>query len=63
MRWKLMTVCAATLLVGGCSMTTGIVGTDACAVWRPISWSQKDTPETIEGVKINNARRLGYCGR
>jgi hypothetical protein len=33
-----------------------------CQVWKDISWSEKDTTQTIIGVKINNARREGYCG-
>ena len=40
---------------------TGSGGTEVCAVWRPVTWSQRDTPETIDGVKGNNARRGGYC--
>lgn len=42
--------------------TTDTGGTEVCAVWRGISWSQKDTPETVDGVKGNNARRKAYCG-
>jgi hypothetical protein len=34
---------------------------DACDFWRPVSWSKTDTRETIEGVKINNARRKAWC--
>jgi hypothetical protein len=61
MRLMLMTLCAATLLLGGCSMTMGTGVTDACSFWKPVSWSTKDTPETIEGVKVNNARRKAWC--
>jgi hypothetical protein len=33
-----------------------------CQVWKDVSWSSKDTTQTIIEVKINNARREGYCG-
>ena len=47
-----------------CSSLTGTVETNksACQVWRNVSWSSKDTPQTIGEVKVNNARREGYCG-
>lgn len=41
--------------------TTGSAETEVCAVWRPVLWSQHDTPETIDGVKGNNARRGAWC--
>jgi len=47
-------------------MTMGIGGTDrlnVCDFWRPTTWSSKDTPQTIEGNKINNARRKAWCER
>jgi len=47
-------------LLAGCTTTTATVGTE-CAVWRPISWSLKDTPETVTEVKANNARRKAWC--
>lgn len=50
------------LLVASCSKTTGTVET-SCLVWRPISWSSKDTPQTIEEVKLNNVRRNAWCSR
>jgi hypothetical protein len=59
---KLMIVCVATLLLGGCWKTTGTGATDACDFWKPISWSSKDTPATIEGVKVNNVRQKAWCG-
>jgi hypothetical protein len=56
----------ATLLMfplTGCVTLTGTTetNTSACAVWRDISWSKKDTDQTITEVKINNARRDGFC--
>lgn len=50
------------LMLGGCATTTATGGTSVCAVWRPISWSVKDSDATITEVKINNARQRGWCG-
>ena len=48
----------------GCVTLTGTkeTNTSVCQVWKDISWSSKDTTQTIIEVKINNARREGYCG-
>lgn len=51
---------ALPMLSAGCQ-TTGSGETEVCSVWRPVTWSQKDTPETIDGVKGNNARRNAWC--
>ena len=51
-------------MVTGCAMPIGTLGTKeppVCAVWSEISWSKKDTDQTIREVKTNNARRKGYC--
>lgn len=61
MRLKLTLAVASGLLVASCSRTTATVGTE-CAVWRPITWSQADTPQTVAEVKLNNARRKAWCG-
>jgi hypothetical protein len=34
---------------------------EACANWKGVGWSKKDTDETIREVKANNARRLAWC--
>ena len=34
---------------------------EACANWKGVGWSKKDTDETIREVKANNARRLVWC--
>ena len=52
---------AAMLLLAGCSRTTGTGAINECDFWRPISWSTKDTHETIAEVKANNARRGAWC--
>ena len=44
----------------------GIVGTEntntkVCGVWRDVSWSKKDTDQTIGEIKINNAKREAWC--
>ena len=61
MRLKLMSALVSGLLVASCSMTTASNVETSCLVWRPISWSAKDTPQTIEGVKLGNARRQAWC--
>lgn len=61
LRILLLLVVLPTLLVA--CQTTASGETEVCAVWRPVTWSQKDTPATIDGVKGNNARRGGWCGR
>jgi hypothetical protein len=33
----------------------------ACAVWKDITWSKKDTDQTITEIKVNNARRDAWC--
>jgi len=58
---KLTLALVSGLLVASCSKTTGTVET-SCLVWRPISWSAKDTSQTIEEVKLNNVRRNAWCG-
>ncbi len=51
-----------TLILQGCSKTTAFVGTDiSCAVFRPISWSEKDTVETVREVKSFNAAWVAVC--
>ena len=58
----LMLLFALIWLLAGCTTTTATVGTE-CSVWRPITWSTKDTPETLVEVKANNARRAAWCGQ
>ena len=57
---RLTAVLVSGLLAASCSRTTGTNET-SCLVWRPISWSSKDTPQTIEEVKLNNARQKAWC--
>lgn len=59
---KLTLAGVSALLVASCSMTTATVGSE-CLVWKPISWSAKDTPQTIEEVKLNNVRQKAWCQR
>lgn len=62
LRTKLLALASATLLAG--CQTTGTGVTDPCTTqWRPVTWSTKDTPRTIDEVKGNNARRKGWCER
>lgn len=57
---RLTLALASALLVANCSKTTGTNATE-CLVWKPISWSSKDTPLTIEEIKLNNARQKAWC--
>lgn len=59
LRMLLLLSASATLLAA--CQTTGTGVTDACGQWRPISWSSKDTPQTVDEVKGNNARRKAWC--
>lgn len=52
---------AALLIPLAACQTTGSGETEVCAAWRPVTWSQRDTLETIDGVKGNNARRGAWC--
>lgn len=72
-RSRRVTALALTLMLAGCSTTTGFGGTDArgvamtrtaldlvCVTFPPISWSMRDTPETIAQVKAHNAGWAGW---
>lgn len=62
MRLVLMIVLGAMLLtLPACVSTTVGSGRTECHVWRPVSWSAKDTDQTIAEVKGNNARRAAWC--
>jgi hypothetical protein len=63
MRFVLATLLILPLM--GCSSLTVTSATngDVCEVWRDVSWSSKDTQQTIVEVKVNNARRSGWCGK
>jgi hypothetical protein len=60
MCWMLMLAPVMTFTLGDCSTTTATAEI-SCMVWQPVSWSKKDTPQTIEEVKAHNARRKAYC--
>ncbi len=56
------------LMILGCNSipTTAIRGAkakpDACLTWQDIDYSAKsDTPETVQAVRVNNAKRESYC--
>jgi len=50
-----------TVTLAGCAIRTPLNASSACNVWKDVSWSPKDTDQTIREVKENNARRTGYC--
>ena len=53
----LLTILPSCASVISTSATNGAV----CEVWRDIYWSSKDTDQTIKDIKVNNARREGWC--
>ena len=60
----LMLALASSLTILGCSTThtTETGRADVCLIWLGISYSAKnDTPETVQGVRENNAKRDSYC--
>ena len=61
MRFVLVMICGC--LLTGCAIPIGTAGTNgsACAVWQEISWSKKDTDQTIGEIKTSNARRQAWC--
>jgi hypothetical protein len=60
---RFVLVMLSTFLLTGCATMMGTPETNkaACGVWKDISWSKKDTDQTIGEIKVNNARRDGYC--
>lgn len=62
---RLMTLGALPVMLTFCQ-TTGSSGpspeTVACRAFDPITWSEDDTRETIQGVKGHNAAYKAVCG-
>jgi hypothetical protein len=56
-----ITLTLLTPILANCAVQIPLSANSACTVWRGISWSPKDTDETIRGVKENNARHQAYC--
>lgn len=67
---RLVALLWTTVLLAGCVTTTGTGGiranpeaanpTAVCHVWKPISWSSRDTDQTIAEAKANNAARKAW---
>ena len=58
---------ALALILSSCAMPgTGAIDAGAlqriCTAWPPVSWSARDTPETISDARANNAARAVFCG-
>lgn len=49
--------------LAGCANTTatGATSVAMCDQFKPISWSSRDTDETIAGVKAHNAVHKAIC--
>lgn len=61
-------ICAMPILAS-CASLTGSAGTDPlpgagafCEIARPVTWSSRDTDETILQVKAHNAVGKRLCG-
>ena len=63
---RLLPPLALALTMTSCA-TTGTGAIDAaglaalCGAWPAVSWSSRDTPETIADAKANNAARAEFC--
>lgn len=49
--------CAGTMVIDAIERRT------VCAIFKPISWSARDTDETIRAVKAHNAAHKRTCER
>lgn len=58
-----LTTLAIVSIPAGCRTTTPTVAIDAgaCSLFPPITWSSRDTPETIIQIRRHNAGRDAYC--
>jgi hypothetical protein len=60
----------AMLFVTGClstpktriGETEAAIVADVCRVWLPVTYSSRDTAETVLEARANNAARSAYCG-
>ena len=70
MRWKstgkpmlLVMLLPVSLLLTGCqTMGSGETDKAYCRAFKPVAWSVRDTPETIDQTKANNAVGVALCG-
>ena len=58
---KRLAVIAACVLLGACSHGGGIKA--ACAVFEPITYSSRDTPETVAQVERFDVKWNRLCGK
>lgn len=58
-----MTVTAAISALAGCAMAPLPASMVYCKIEKPISWSTKDTDQTIREVKEHNAVFSSLCKR
>lgn len=63
-KWLALLVLAFSLtILASCQTPSTATSDDVCLIWSGISYSAKnDTPETVQGVRVNNAKRQSYCG-
>lgn len=67
--WQMLAIVLATLTLTACVTTMGTGETEqaiednalkVCDAWLAISWSTRDTDQTIREAKANNAARTAY---
>lgn len=59
---KKLALLAALLPLAGCATTTPTFVTDtSCLAFEPITYSRRDTPETIKQIKGHNAAYDSLC--
>lgn len=60
-----LAVASLPVLLTGCATMTPTAGTSVsplvCEAWRPVTWSSRDTDQTIREARANNAAWEAYC--
>ncbi len=57
-------LCVLPILTNCATTSTTATDKGVCSVWSGLTYSASgDTPETVQGIRVNNAKRDTYCGR
>ena len=66
---RLLLLVSVTSLAGCLSMkpiaieeTEAAIVADVCRAWKPVTYSSRDTEQTQNEARANNAARDAYCG-
>ena len=62
--WLALTMLATVSILTACQTKTptGAIEASACSIFPPITYSSRDTPETVVQVRRHNAGRDAFCG-